>query len=58
MYTDVACLLDSEMVLSYLLLVCYEIRIVHFVYQPIKSLSRYLWCVHRVETPVYGNENS
>jgi len=36
--TDVACLWDLKMALSYLLLVCYEIRFGRFVYQPIKSL--------------------
>jgi len=37
-YTGMTCLWDLEKVLSCLLLVCYETRIVHFVYQPIKSL--------------------
>lgn len=41
---------NSKMALSYLLLACYETRIVRFAY----VITRYLSCVGRMETPWPG----
>jgi len=44
------CFWDLKMASSYSLLACYETRIVRYAY----VITRYLPCVHRVETPRRG----
>jgi len=43
-YTSTVYFRNSEMALSFSLLVCYETRIAHFAYQPIKSSSVSVVC--------------